>query len=245
MIARLRAAADRHPAAAALVAGLAFPLLGAGARILVRTPLDVRSQIPREAIGAALVLGIVWLFGWQRRTGLTARLVRPLNLALLALLLLVIWGLDSPALRIRGVHDVAAAAGLALLVGIVEETLVRGIVLTGFEAYGPLLAGAVSAVYFGLLHLGNLLVRPDPVVVAQAASALLIGLLFGAVRLRVRSLWPLVLTHALVDLPPLVTGILVPPPVPSPWLALLPVALVVPWGALGLGLLAWDEAHRK
>ena len=244
MITRLRAVAAGRPLLVAAAVGLAIPLAGAASRLFIHAPLDLRAQLPREAVGAAIVLAIVWLLGWQRRTGLSAPLTRPVNLLALIGLVLVTWGLDATGVHIRGVHDLGLAALLALLVGVTEETLARGVVLGAFDAHGPAVAVGVSSVYFGLLHLGNLLITANGVVVAQAASALMIGLLLGAVRWRVGSLWPVVLAHALVDLPPLASGVLVPPPVPSPWIALVAVVLVAPWGAIGAAMLAWDEAHR-
>jgi membrane protease YdiL (CAAX protease family) len=118
-------------------------------------------------------------------------------------------------------------------------------VLGGLQTYGPAVAVGVSSLYFGLLHLGNLLLLADPIVIAQAAEALMIGLLLGAVRWRVGSLWPLVLAHALVDLPPLASGVLVPPPSAVAWAALAAVVLLTPWAAIGAGMLAWDEAHWR
>ncbi len=244
MIERLRAAAGSRPATAAAVIALAFPALGLLARLFVHAPVTVRGQLPRETAAAAALLLVVWLLGWGRRTGLTAALRRPMNLLGLATLVLAYSGLGAFEVRQRGLHDAAAAVLLALLIGLAEETLVRGIVLGGLAARGPLLAGLVSAVYFGLLHLSNLLIRFEPVILAQAGAALLIGLLLGAVRLRVESLWPLVATHALVDLPALLSGTLVPASPSSPWLALVPLVGLTPWAALGLGMLLWDEAHR-
>jgi uncharacterized protein len=245
MIARLRDAADRNRVAVVVVVGLAVPTIGVLTRPLISAPLTVPGQLPREAVGALAVLLIVWLLGWQRRTGLTAPIRRPVNLLALLALVAVVWGLDAVGLRARGIHDLAAAAVLALLVGITEETLVRGIVLGGLEAYGPAVAVGVSSLYFGLLHLGNLLLVTDPVVIAQAAAALMIGLLLGAVRWRVGSLWPLVVAHALVDLPPLASGVLVPPPATVVWAAVVGVVLLTPWAAIGAGMVAWDEAHRR
>jgi membrane protease YdiL (CAAX protease family) len=245
VIERLRAAADRNPVTAVVVVGLAVPAIGVLTRPLIAAPLTIRGQIPREAVGAVIVLAIVWLLGWQRRAGLTEPLRRPVNLLALVAMVGVIWGLDAAGLHARGIHDLVAAAALALLVGITEETLARGVVLGGLQTYGPAVAVGVSSLYFGLLHLGNLLLLADPIVIAQAAEALMIGLLLGAVRWRVGSLWPLVLAHALVDLPPLASGVLVPPPSAIAWAALAAVVLLTPWAAIGAGMLAWDEAHWR
>lgn len=199
------------------------------------------TAIPGEI--ALLLAGLVltWLLGWWTRTGVTARL-RP-DWAVLALggALVYFAGLGSPAFFLFRV----AAVGflLAALVGAAEELLCRGVVLAALHRFGPLAAGTGSAVFFGVLHLGNLLIEPSVAIVAQAAYAILLGLFLAAARLRLQSLWPVAVLHAGIDAPGLATGHFVPAPLANPWLALIPVALALPWGALGVAILAHDE-HR-
>jgi membrane protease YdiL (CAAX protease family) len=91
--------------------------------------------------------------------------------------------------------------GLALLVALHEETWFRGVILTALAPRGPALAVVASAMLFGIAHSANLLTtRALPAAVAyQVASAALIGIVFGAVRLRTGMIWPSIVGHAAVD----------------------------------------------
>lgn len=78
-----------------------------------------------------------------------------------------------------------------------EELLFRGFVqgrlqaLLGTRAYAGPLAAALQAALFGLAHAYQ---GPTGMLVAGS-----IGLGFGLLRLRCRSVWPLILAHGLID----------------------------------------------
>ncbi len=82
----------------------------------------------------------------------------------------------------------ALAGGLLLhfLVGVVEETLFRGILFRFLEeGLGSWLALSITALFFGFSHWGN----PNATVWSAIAIALEAGVLFGAVYMATRSLW--------------------------------------------------------
>ncbi len=241
MIASLREAADRRPIAFTLALGAAVVSF-----LLIRhrfgPPLSYATVLPGEALLLAAVLGLVGLLGWWRRAGVSGGVRADWALAILAAAAGYYLLLGSGAFFLYRV----AAAGFVLagLVGAAEEILCRGVVLGALMPLGRLWAAAGSAIFFGVLHLGNLLLVPSPAVVAQAAYAVLLGLLFAAARLRVGSIWPVALVHAAIDLPGLAAGRFLPQPLPNPWLGLVPVALTLPWAAVGIAILVYDELRR-
>jgi membrane protease YdiL (CAAX protease family) len=92
--------------------------------------------------------------------------------------------------RIIGVAFVgqALAGGLLLhvLVGVFEETLVRGILFRFLEeGLGSWIALAITALFFGFSHLSN----PHATAWSAIAIALEAGILIGAVYMATRSLW--------------------------------------------------------
>jgi len=88
----------------------------------------------------------------------------------------------------------------ALLVGFVEETYFRGMILRTILQRGPWLAAIISSILFGGLHLLHLIEGQNLVAtLTQAAWATALGFLFAAVALRTQSILPLIVIHALMD----------------------------------------------
>ena len=77
----------------------------------------------------------------------------------------------------------------ALVPAVMEELLMRGIVLSTLRPLGNVTAVSVSALMFGLLH-GNL---------AQAPYAFLMGLILGSIYIHTDSLRPVIAVHALAN----------------------------------------------
>ena len=88
-----------------------------------------------------------------------------------------------------------------VLTGLAEEAFFRGVMLRVLQPTGPMKAAIISSVLFGLVHLGNILTRGEPGIVAsQAVGAACFGFGYAALRLRTNTIWPLVALHALTDL---------------------------------------------
>ena len=121
-----------------------------------------------------------------------------------------------------GEHELIPGGKIAMLVvysiliGISEEILYRGILTDGFlELIGTdtqkktMLAVAIPGLIFGSLHLINA-ASPDitfATAAVQAATAAALGMFFGAVYVRCgRSLWPMIVLHAIVDFAGFVHG---------------------------------------
>lgn len=102
--------------------------------------------------------------------------------------------------------DLAAAnLFLQLQTSLVEETMMRGLVLTamimswGDTRNGQIKAVVLSSVFFGLIHLINLIVRPFDVVLIQAVINTLPGILYASLLLTYRSIWPGIIIHWLTN----------------------------------------------
>ena len=89
---------------------------------------------------------------------------------------------------------------LALMIGFVEESVFRGLMLTALRERGEWRAIIVTAVLFGATHLANVLAGANLLETAsQIAYAVAFGVAFAALVLRKGIIWPLVLAHAAID----------------------------------------------
>ena len=88
---------------------------------------------------------------------------------------------------------------------LVEESMYRALLLLamilawGDTKQGIVKAALYSSFFFGMLHLFNILVRPAGVVLFQAVIVSLPGLLYAAIVLKSRTLWPVILLHWLTN----------------------------------------------
>jgi membrane protease YdiL (CAAX protease family) len=142
---------------------------------------------------------------WWRRVGFTP--FREWQSPHLLIPLLLILVLPTVGLSARGVLATTALV-LSLQVGFLlidifmEEVTYRGVILEALAGLGPSLRITMAAILFGLSHLDNLLLPgADELGVAyQIFEAALVGILFGAVRLRMNTIWPVMVVHATYDL---------------------------------------------
>jgi|GEM_PF-683441 membrane protease YdiL (CAAX protease family) len=150
-----------------------------------------------------LAFALLFSLGWIRAAGFTA----PANWrdmhvfwlpVLITLIIMVPLLFELP--RASSFGAVTYAALFALLTGLNEETLSRGLILQILRPYGPVRAALISAIFFGLLHGNNFAYLPLPVVVAQIIWAMLLGFAYAALRLRTGTIWPLIILHACSDL---------------------------------------------
>ncbi len=158
------------------------------------------SQVPT----VVLVLGLVAWFGWWQQVGLTASRwwSRPLDLIILALYCLM----PFAALPFVGVHSTAAVEAVPLLlvdalcVAVWEEIFFRGIFLEQLRKRTPRYAVLIAAVVFGLAHATNVLAGASLwFALAQALWTFLCAFGLTAARLRTGSVWPLIISHFVLD----------------------------------------------
>ncbi len=92
-------------------------------------------------------------------------------------------------------------AGLALLVGFVEETIFRGILLRAFASHGAIVGVVATSVGFAVAHAAAAL-SPDQSL-GTSVSTIVFAFLFGVIAsLLVRmtdSIWPAIALHATFD----------------------------------------------
>lgn len=89
---------------------------------------------------------------------------------------------------------------LALLVGFVEETYFRGMILRALLRRGPWQAVIISSLFFGILHLLNGAAGANlAATLLQVVYAVAIGLMYAALALRTQTILPLIVTYGLTD----------------------------------------------
>jgi hypothetical protein len=149
---------------------------------------------------ALLVALLLTALGWWRQVGYRA----PRRLGDLGYFLvpfLPVFVNLVPGLAAPGWWPLLAVAAVTLMVGFVEESIFRGLMLAALKPRGLWRAALVTAVLFGLTHALNVLsgksLTDD---LAQMAYAVAIGFAYAALVLRKGLLWPLVLAHAVIDL---------------------------------------------
>lgn len=107
-----------------------------------------------------------------------------------------------------GVHwnlspfDTAVYMGEMLLVGFLEELIFRGFLFRAIEKSGLMEAVIISSVTFGLGHIMLLFTSSGAELfpnLLQVVGAIAVGFLFVVLFLKTGSLYPAMLTHALID----------------------------------------------
>lgn len=199
-----------------LVFGIAAWMLEVGLLIAGRgllRPLLLPGRVAWLASYALALLplvtgaGILSWRGWWQAAGFTP----PSQWRRLRLLWLLGLFLILPMLYLLQGVRVGVSSAVMLAVYVVmstgaEEMFYRGIVLRASIRYGVLPAALFSSLLFGVSHVNNLFTSYslDPLfVLVQAWMAMLIGILFAAVRLRMNAIWPVMAAHAAYDLPAL------------------------------------------
>jgi hypothetical protein len=142
---------------------------------------------------------------WWRRVGFTPIVewrAPHLVVPLLLILALPVVGLSARGIMATTALVLTLQVGFLLIDIFMEEVTYRGVIL---EALAGLSSGSrvtLSAMLFGLSHLDNLfLPGADELGVAyQIFEAALVGILFAAVRLRMNTIWPVMIVHAIYDL---------------------------------------------
>jgi len=90
----------------------------------------------------------------------------------------------------EGINPTALLIGAALIGPICEEIIFRGVILEGLsKQYKPINAIVFSAFVFAIIHLQPL----------QVINAFFIGLAFGWIYLRTKSLWVCIFAHVLYN----------------------------------------------
>lgn len=168
-------------------------------------------QLPLEFVLAVSAVAVLIFVGWGRTGRLLSRpawggmwYVLPpflFTLGLLGLGLLNGSQSEGSMPTLLSGTQLWALLALVILVGVFEETLFRGIVLHGFERrIGPVGALFISSLIFGSMHYVNWIGGQDLTEThQQVLHAGLSGILYGALALRLNSIWPGIFLHAFWD----------------------------------------------
>lgn len=201
-----------HPASLLVIGFALFVGAAAGISIALQQ-LFTRTGLDRDGppgLAAALVAAALFIAvykGYKRwierapdRELEWAGAVRELALGLAggALLFALITGIVSTfggfeVLGLRGMGALWSMLAMAVLSGVLEEILLRGIVFRHLETWlGSFIALALSSALFGALHIGN----PHANWFSSLAIAIEAGILLGAVYMLTRRLWAAIGVHA-------------------------------------------------
>jgi len=157
-------------------------------------------DLPILLLNAIFAMVLLTTLGWWRAAGFNAPSKwQNLHLMLLPIVLLVVPALlVQPQLPAPG--KFVALIVVTLLIGFQEEAIFRGILLRALAPRGMKQAVLISAFLFGIIHANSLLVGRDVFfVIAQIIASFLGAIALGAIRLRINTIWPLVLMHAFND----------------------------------------------
>ena len=155
-------------------------------------------------------LFVLWRFGWIRASRID-RLDNMLTWAIVIALLIYKIPLELYAFTgnfvIRFPNSPLAVANLvhSLQTSLVEETMFRALLLVamisawGETKNGQIKAVVLSSLFFGVLHMFNIIVRPFGVVLFQAIVVSLPGILYAAIVLSRKTLWPAIVLHWLTN----------------------------------------------
>lgn len=155
--------------------------------------------IALAVIAVVVLVGRWWRsVGWVPRRGVGTAIRLIAVLQLLACLLLVV---SAGSVGAIGASTYVVIAVNCLAVGIVEETVFRGLLWAALpERWPTSRVLLVTSLVFGAVHLSNGLVTGRwGAAVLQAALASVFGLWLGAVRLRTGWLGPSIALHAVHD----------------------------------------------
>jgi uncharacterized protein len=198
-------------------------------------------------VPAIFIVVVLTRLHWWRRVGFTRigdwrapHLVIPL----LLILVLPVVGLSARGVMATTALVLTLQIGFLVIDIFMEEVTYRGVVLQALAGLSSSSRVTIAATLFGLSHIDNLfLPGADELGVAyQIFEAALVGILFGAVRLRMNTIWLVMIVHATYDLM-LVLAFGHAFPV-APTLPGFLVATVVNLGLAGIGIFLLRARHR-
>jgi membrane protease YdiL (CAAX protease family) len=181
-----------------IMQALGFVVVIVGARILGLPELPVR--VVAVVVTTVVPLIFIWRLGWWEDAGLVNTtqnayaLTVPLILTFFPLIFFGVYTMEPG----RATLFLLAVA----FTGISEEIVYRGLFVRAFLPYGRWQAVLLPALLFGSAHIVQSLGGGMPLQenLIQMLNAFIGGVLFGAVRLRINNVWPLIVLHTLEDL---------------------------------------------
>lgn len=193
---------ERHPFWFALGLTVLITVLGLVVIIVGSRVLGLSQEVVNIAVlvlSAAVPLGLIWRLGWWEDAGFVSTTYNTSAMAIpvIGMLFSLMWyGVVTNEARIVPYYLL-----VVFLVGLGEDALSRGLFVRAFLPQGKWQAVLIPSFLFAISHITQFLGNDMPLQdnLAQMANALIFGILYGAVRLRINNIWPLVITHALND----------------------------------------------
>lgn len=194
---------ERSPIWFALGLTVAMNLLGfivvvVGGRILGMPQIPLVFTV--TILTTAIPLGLIQWLGWWEDAGFVGTTQNTLVLAVpvfCMLFALMFYGTVDKEPQWAGLYLAAA-----FLTALGEEALSRGLFLRAFLPRGVWQAVLIPSVLFAVQHivqsLANGMALQENLV--QIGDAFIVGILYGAVRLRINCIWPLVIVHTFNNL---------------------------------------------
>lgn len=159
-------------------------------------PLETMQMIAVGLVQVLPTMLLVGVMGWWKELGLDLSASwKGFHLLwfIPVLLIAAVLGMDLPP---KTVGVVTSLALLALFVGLHEEIIWRGIVVKVMQPQGTMKAVLWSAFFFGIIHFNSILVGASPAYsLLQVIASFLGGFGLAAIRVRIQSLWPLIIAH--------------------------------------------------
>ncbi|MDO9609687.1 MAG: type II CAAX endopeptidase family protein [Brevundimonas sp.] len=184
-----------------LVALAALPTIEVLGQLLPQTDA---ARFVANLAGALVALAVyalaVWLAEGRRPSEIALKPMLPelgvgllIGSAMFAAVMGIMAGFDLYEIRSLGAASVWTAAGRAVQSGVVEEIMIRAILLRlVWRAFGPWIAFAVSAALFGFGHIAN----PNATAFAAICIALEAGIMLGAFYALTGRIWVSIGVHA-------------------------------------------------
>ena len=207
--------AIKHPFVFGLILILIYSLLGTLTYpVHFLFPETEFGQLLGDALAKLITflafLIIYWRFGWLKDSGLARFGTLTTWLVFIPLLIYKILGYlyaftGDLSFQIADKGLASSFLTLSLGTSLVEETLVRGLVITamllawGNSKSGQFKALALSSLYFGMIHLFNLIGRPPGAVILQALILVMPGFFYAAMVMKYKTLWPGIILHWLLN----------------------------------------------
>lgn len=238
-----------------------------GSAIDSMTTIRLIDVLFRLAMGAVLVLAVMpLLYGYNRQRGWCGRYLKHMRFdpgprprrtvmvtvlaggALLVLLIGLAGLFDvyawNPGLLVK--DDQWIILLLALVPGIWEELVFRGVILRNLEQrYSPWRSILVSSVLFGLFHLGNFWATADTTaVLAGVVAATVLGVGWGYTVVATGSVIPAMVLHYTVDVL-LDAEVFIDPFAGDDAVAPLYLSLIVVWPILTILATRFAMANRQ
>ena len=174
------------------------------------------SLFVKEAIGVLIAIFLVWYSGVskifdRKGTGIRKGLfIGAYNVVIATLTLIINLFLEDVEHNLQPWYLILAFLLCMVCVGITEELVFRGVIAEilfhkfGTNKVGIWKAVLLSGVFFGAIHLSNIIYAPSIGVIVQVIGAGISGMLFTAIYYRSGNIWVTVIIHTYIDMAALI-----------------------------------------